>query len=230
MKYVKQSDSITRINESFVNYVVEIAKDQETFRNYVQFASNIFGYNLGYVAEFRFMEYIKTVKGVTEVWKPSDHDKSVNKSDVSIKYNGKTVRFQIKCPLKSTVKENPSEGSIHFSLKNHTSDKHTVVLQDGRVLNNTTLYRCDDYDVLVTPFYNGSKVENFAYLLGSDIPQHENNDLLMNTTVDFKYPLEGKWTTDIDDILKRFDEGECERILEMRLERHNVNTMDIDSL
>lgn len=154
------------------------------------------------------------VNGVSNIRKPDDHDRLLSKSDLIVTYKGEDIRFQVKSIQSNSLKFNNNTGKMEFSVQNDGSDKRNVTLPNGHVVN-TSNYKYGDYDVLVVPLITVNKDRDykewsFGFLLNSDCRRCENRKIaeedreyLMSSTENLTYPLSGKWTEDVYEIMDR---------------------------
>lgn len=173
------------------------------------FASSLTGVIVGYVVEYRLIKYIKKLNdnNISNIIKESDHDKST-KNDVSFYYKGVKIGLQVKSPLTNTIKE--KSGIYTFKIKNHRSDKTELILSDGNICKCTN-YMFGEYDILAVPLFmvNESGEMEYAFIMNYDCPPEPKNGLLMNKEISITYPLTGKWTNNIYEVIENVVNGNC---------------------
>lgn len=187
--------------------IIEKVTDEEYEYLFTQVPS-LKGMYIGNIGEFHFMKMMKSLDDISNVFKPDDHDRSLNKSDLIVTYRNTRIRFQVKSIQSNSLRFNTQTGKIEFTVQNDGSDKREIVLPNGHKVS-TTNYVYGDYDILVVPLITVNKDENYdkweyGFLLNSDcrpctnrkIPE-EDRKFLMSSSEILTYPLSGKWTKDV---------------------------------
>lgn len=175
------------------------------------FASSLTGVIIGYLGEYRLIKYIKNLndENISNVVKESDHDKTT-KNDISFYYKGVKIGLQVKSPLTNTISE--KSGTYSFKIKNHRSDKTELVLSDGNICRCTN-YILGEYDILAVPLFlvNGTGEMEYAFIMNYDCPQDPKNKMLMSKEISITYPLTGKWTKNIYEVIDNVVNGNSEK-------------------
>ncbi len=173
-------------------------------------APSLRGMILGYIAEEMFEKYLPiTYPKITaeNIDKHDDHDRSLNKSDRTIKYEGRLYRIQLKSIQTNSICRNLSNGLLQADVQNDASDKCKVLLPNGHIVE-TTCYARNDYDILAVPLYPFTGGWTFAYKRNVDcrstvnnIYSSEDQKFLLSTTERLNWPLDDRWHTDIMELL-----------------------------
>jgi len=164
----------------------------------------------GYTSEYHLEKMLRSIEGVTNLYKPDDHDRKKNKSDYILTYKGKTIRIQSKSIQTNSIREHG--GIFSARVQNDASDKHDIILPNGKKVKCTN-YAYGGYDILAVCLVNFTNKMNFCFKLNSECRpctnsrtiSPENSVYLMSTAEKITYPLSGEWTTDILDVMDRVE-------------------------
>lgn len=173
-------------------------------------APSLRGMILGYVAEEMFEKHVpQRYPQITagHIEKHDDHDRTVNKSDRTLTFNGRRYGVQLKSMQTNTIALEIESGRLQATVQNDASDARGVVLSDGSVLV-TTCYRRGDYDVLAVPLFPFTGSWEYAYKRNLDCRASTSKKYssfqaaqLLATSEIITWPLSEGWTTNLLDLL-----------------------------
>jgi len=173
-------------------------------------APSLRGMILGYIAEEMFEKYVPATYGyiaADDIKKHDDHDRLFNKSDRTIRRDGRVYRVQIKSVQTNSIKRNCENGLLQADVQNDASDSRTVRLPSGRSVI-TTCYARGDYDILAVPLFPFTGAWNYAYKRNIDCRSTtskkysvEDSAFLLATTEIITWPLTDAWTMNLGDLL-----------------------------
>lgn len=173
-------------------------------------APSLRGMILGYIAEEMFEKYVPATYGIIEagdIEAHDDHDRRFNKSDRTIRNNGRLYRIQLKSIQTNSIKKNLENGRLQADVQNDASDSRTVVLPNGSSII-TTCYARGDYDILAVPLFPFTGEWKYAYKRNIDCrstssPKYleEDSKYLLATTEIIFWPLTDDWHTNLAHLL-----------------------------
>ena len=165
---------------------------------------------LGYIAELMFEKYVPETYPVIlseHIEHHDDHDRSANKADRTITYNGRRYGVQLKSIQTNSIARCGRDGVLIASVQNDASDRRLVILPDGTSVE-TTCYKRGDYDILAVPLFPFSGNWTFAYKRNVDCRASTSKKYtpeqafhLLSTTEEITWPLTDGWTTDLLSLL-----------------------------
>lgn len=136
-----------------------------------------------------------------------DHDRSANKSDRTITYQGRQYGIQLKSIQTNSIARNLVTGLLEACVQNDASDRRDVTLGDGRTVN-TTCYVRGEYDILAVPLFPFTGTWEFAYKRNEDCAATVSSKydayerrFLLATTENISWPLSDEWHTNLLDLL-----------------------------
>ncbi len=166
----------------------------------------------GYVAEYEFTQYLTNVLGITEYTRDDDHKKT--KSDLNFVYNKKLYTVQVKC-LQTTLIRPIENGRFYAVAQNDASDRRTVTLPNGDVIE-TTCYVAGEYDILVSTVQPFTGEWKFIFKKNKDLRRstfrgytEEQRKYILASQEVIIYPIEADsgWTYDLLSLLNDPDIG-----------------------
>lgn len=173
-------------------------------------APSLRGMILGYIAEEMFEKYLPVKYGFIssdDIEKHDDHNRQFNKSDRTIRVDGRLYRIQLKSVQTNSIKRNLQTGLLQADVQNDASDSRTIHLPSGRSVT-TNCYARGDYDILAVPLFPFTGEWSYAYkrnidcrATSSDKYLAEDACFLLATTEIITWPLTDAWTTDLGDLL-----------------------------
>ncbi len=125
------------------------------------------GILIGYVAEKKLQDVLRSHAGVTRITKDDDHDRT-RKGDRRIEYNGQTFVFEVKSLQTNSVR---NLGDDRWTGKSQVdaSDRREVTFPDGSTLSTTCLLR-GQFDILAVNCFAFGEQWRFAFALNSELP------------------------------------------------------------
>lgn len=173
-------------------------------------APSLRGMILGYVAEQMFEVHVPRRYDLIladDIIHHDDHDRSANKSDRTITFNGRRYGIQLKSMQTNSIARNVGSGLLEACVQNDASDRRDVRLADGHVVN-TTCYLRGEYDILAVPLFPFTGTWEFAYKRNEDCaptssPKYSEYErrFLLATTENISWPLGDEWHTNLMDLL-----------------------------
>jgi hypothetical protein len=121
----------------------------------IKHAPSLRGMILGYIAEEMFEKHLPLKYELIlaeHIEKHDDHDRTMNKSDRTVRHNGRLYRIQLKSIQTNSICRNLESGLLQADIQNDASDMRNVRLPNGRMLT-TTCYLRGDYDILAVPLF-----------------------------------------------------------------------------
>ena len=168
------------------------------------------GMILGYVAELMFERHLpETYSSISpeDISSHDDHDRSLNKSDRTIKFGDVSFGIQLKSIQTNSIRRNLTTGLLQAVVQNDASDARQVVLPNGHTLT-TTCYVKGDYDILAVPLFPFNGEWNFAYKYNSQCRttssrkySPEDAQYLLATTEIITWPVGQDWTMNLMELL-----------------------------
>lgn len=169
-------------------------------------APSLRGMILGYIAEMMFEKYVPATYPVIlseHIEHHDDHDRTANKADRTITYNGKRYGVQLKSLQTNSIARDIASGLLVADVQNDASDRRVVMLPNGESIE-TTCYKRGDYDVLAVPLFPFSGEWRFAYKRNLDCRPTTSKKYtpeqalyLLSTTEKITWPLTEGWTTNL---------------------------------
>lgn len=173
-------------------------------------APSLRGMILGYIAEEMFEKYVPKKYGFIssdDIEKHDDHDRKFNKSDRTIRANGRLYRVQLKSIQTNSIKRNLETGVLQADVQNDASDARTIVMHDGTKII-TTCYARGDYDILAVPLFPFTGDWQYAYKRNVDCRSTNSKKyiedhwaFLLSTTETITWPLSDDWHSNLADLL-----------------------------
>jgi hypothetical protein len=205
-------------------------------------APSLRGMILGYIAEEKFEEHLRQdLKGITDITKHDDHDRTKNKSDRSFAYKGRVYAIQLKSMQTNSINFDRRTGALQADVQNDASDSRKVKLPSGRSFV-TTCYLRDEYDILAVPLFPFTGDWTFAYKRNRDCRatsckkySAKDREQFLATTEKLHFPLDEAegWTTDLYSLLDETlgvpvqeTTGEPEAVRETKLARRGATILE----
>lgn len=173
-------------------------------------APSLRGMILGYVAEHMFVKHVLDRYPVIlseHIEHHDDHDRTANKSDRTIAYNGRKYGIQLKSIQTNSIVRDLTSGHLHADVQNDASDRRTVRFADGSSVE-TTCYKKGEYDILAVPLFPFLGAWEFAYKLNAHCAPCTSlkytayqREHLLSTTERMCWPLDANWHTDLTELL-----------------------------
>jgi hypothetical protein len=165
------------------------------------------GMAYGYVAEAQLKSQLQQAFGVTDAFKPDDHQRAASKSDVTFTFHERRYTIQAKSMQTNSIKQ-VGIGQFTALIQNDASDRRPVPLPDGTRLE-TTCYLVGEYDILAVSLQPFTGTWDFAFRANRNLPRStyvrysESQRLaLLATLVPISWPLGPEWTTDLSSLLR----------------------------
>lgn len=173
-------------------------------------APSLRGMILVYIAEEMFEKHVPLKYHLIlseHIETHDDHDRSKNKSDRTVTFNGRTYGIQLKSVQTNSIARVITTGLLEADVQNDGSDMRAVTLSDGSKVT-TTCYRRGDYDILAVPLFPFTGTWDYAYKRNIDCrpckskkySDFQNSELLA-TTEKICWPLSDDWTDNLIDVL-----------------------------
>jgi hypothetical protein len=173
-------------------------------------ALSLRGMILGYVAELMFEKHVPNRYPVIlseHIEHHDDHDRTANKSDRTITYEGRRYGVQLKSLQTDSIARDLRTGVLRAFLQNDASDRRRVTFPDGSSVE-TTCYKRGEYDILAVPLFPFTGKWEFAYKLNVNCrtcasPRYTayQQQFLLATTERISWPLADDWQTDLMQLL-----------------------------
>lgn len=173
-------------------------------------APSLRGMFLGYVAEEMFEKHVlQNYEFIQseDIETHDDHDRRLNKSDRTIRFQGRLYSVQLKSVQTNSIKRNLETGLLQADVQNDASDARTVHLPNGNSLI-TTCYVKGEYDILAVPLFPFTGSWNYAYKRNVDCRKTksrkyspEDAQHLLATTEVITWPLTNDWRMDLPGLL-----------------------------
>lgn len=169
---------------------------------------SIRGMIFGYVAEFQLREYVKSLPGITGMWKEGNHDRR-HKGDLYIIYRGE--RFSIESKSLQTNMIAETNGVFTVACQCDKSDSTPVILPNGDEIRTTCL-AVGGFDVLAVNLFPILGQWRFIFALNDDLPRStfrgytpEQRRYILKSLIPVTWPIpEGDiFTTDLESLLGR---------------------------
>ena len=173
-------------------------------------APSLRGMILGYIAEEMFEKHVPerydTIMS-EHIEYHDDHDRTKNKSDRTLTFNGRRYGIQLKSIQTGSIARHNEHGHLQADVQNDASDRRDVLLGDGSKLN-TTCYLRGEYDILAVPLFPFTGTWDYAYKRNEDCrtctsrkyTEYQASHLLA-TTEKITWPLTEDWHINILDLL-----------------------------
>jgi hypothetical protein len=152
------------------------------------------GLTVGYVAEFKLRKMLLADPRVSRLHKYDDHDRK-KKHDLALQFKGAEITVEVKSLQTKTVKEvGPHQWSGKFQCD--ASDKRTVTLPDGTLLQTTCLLY-DGFDVIAANLFAFGEKWRWGFARNRHLPASrykkysaEQQKFLIATLVNITWPLQ----------------------------------------
>lgn len=207
-KYDKDDPEAKAARERVVTIIDSVSP--EDLVTSIKRAPSLRGMILGYIAEEMFEKYVPAKYGFissADIEKHDDHNRQFNKSDRTIRVNGRLYRIQLKSVQTNSIKRNIETGMLQADVQNDASDSRTITLPSGKSII-TTCYARGDYDILAVPLFPFTGEWSYAYKRNIDCRSTssekysaEDAQFLLATTEIITWPLTDAWTMNLGDLL-----------------------------
>lgn len=175
---------------------------------------SLYSFVFGYAAEKQLTDGHFSDPRIKDLGKPDDHDRQ-NKGDRVIEYKGERFRCESKSLVTDSIRED-GDGGFTCKAQIRSSDKRTVTLPDGVMVETSALLRSDLDVVSINLFKLHSKWE-FGFVAAGDLPApaqrmrdvegreltDEQQALFVSTTLKMSWPLEKPVYGDLCELLDR---------------------------
>ena len=167
------------------------------------------GFIFGYVSEYKARSFFYNHKGISQVKKYDDHDRT-SKGDISFLYNGREFKIEAKSLQTNSVKRIGNEWVGKFQCD--ASDRREILLPNGHKVNTTCL-AVGEFDIVAISCYAFGDSWKFAFAKNSDLPHPnerakmiapEDREYLIKSLIDISWPLKPPFTTDVYSLLDSF--------------------------
>jgi hypothetical protein len=180
-------------------------------------APSLRGMILGYIAEEMFENYLVEKYSMLQenIEKHDDHNRQVNKSDRTVKHNGRLYGIQLKSVQTNSIGMNLITKALQADVQNDASDARTIKLPDGSTVL-TTCYQRGEYDILAVPLFPFTGKWEYAYKRNLDCRSSTSKkysesqaEFLLSSTEKITWPLSDAWTMNLLEIM----DGKIGRVL-----------------
>lgn len=207
-KYDKDDAEATEARNRVITIIDSVPPEDLVMS--IKRAPSLRGMILGYIAEEMFEKYVPKKYGFIsseDIESHDDHDRRFNKSDRTIKVDGRLYRIQLKSVQTNSIKRNLETGLLQADVQNDASDSRSVTLPNGSTII-TTCYARDDYDILAVPLFPFTGKWDYAYKRNIDCrsttsPKYTDEDskYLLATTEIITWPLSDDWHDDLSTLI-----------------------------
>ena len=164
------------------------------------------GFVMGYISEYKVRRYVEAIRGISNVRKYDDHDRS-SKGDISLMYRGKEIKIEVKSLQTNSVKRLDGE-RWKGKFQCDASDRREIPLPNGHVVNTTCL-AVGEFDIVAVSLYSFGGQWRYAFALNSELPHParkypaEDAGYLIASLIDISIPLERPFTDNLESLLEK---------------------------
>lgn len=164
------------------------------------------GFMMGYVSEYKVRQHVARIRGVHDIKKYDDHDRT-KKGDISLIYRGKEIRIEVKSLQTNLVRQvGRNEWTATFQCD--ASDRREIALPNGSTVETTCL-AVGEFDIVAVNLFAFGNRWHYAFALNEDLPHPrvgrkydaEIAQYLIASNIKISYPLQPPFTDDLSELL-----------------------------
>lgn len=126
------------------------------------------GYLQGYIAEFKLMNQLRLIPGVTKVEKIPDVDSI--KADIKVEYRGKIITIEVKSIKTDSVKDDVLNDTWEGTVSFKNTDKRDIEVEGLGVFSSYSLKK-GEFDILAISCFAVSGKWEFIFIENQYLPE-----------------------------------------------------------
>ncbi len=162
------------------------------------------GFMSGYVAEFQLRKKLKKTKGISNIKKYDDHDRT-KKNDISFVFEECEFTIEVKSLQTNSIRQ--KDGLPVATFQCDASDSRIVELPSGDKVKTTCLL-VGEFDILAVNLFGFTGKWDFAFAVNKDLPRSKfrgytpkQQKYLLSSSMKISWPLQEPYTKSLEEIL-----------------------------